>query len=212
LKTFFIPVHEGSFSAPFIIYVHGAFAFAWITLFAAQTFLIHFKNYRIHKTLGKVGFFIAVGVAVTMLPAGLYEVKSELNDGAGETSYSFIVGVCTAAILFLTLVAFAIIYRRNSETHKHLMLLATIVVLYPAWFRFQHYFPSVPRPDIWFSFVLPYSFIVMAWIRDKRVNGKVHRVLLYTGLFIIIEQGFEVFAFDSPYWRALGKGIYTLLA
>ena len=91
------------------------------------------------------------------------------------------------------------------------MLLATIVVLWPAWFRFRHYFPSVPRPDIWFAFVLADSLIIFAWIWDKIKNGNIHPVLKWVGLFIILEQSFEVVAFDSLMWRTIGKLIYNAI-
>ena len=50
-KTFIIPVATNSFSAPLLIHIHGAFAFAWILLFLTQTSLIHFDKYKIHQTL-----------------------------------------------------------------------------------------------------------------------------------------------------------------
>ena len=116
-----------------------------------------------------------------------------------------------SGIMFFTLVLVGTLKRRVPESHKRLMLLATIVVLWPAWFRFRHYFPSVPRPEIWFALVLAYSLIIFAWIWDKLKNGLVHPILKYVGLFIILEQTFEVFAFDSPIWRQIAKWSYGLL-
>lgn len=92
------------------------------------------------------------------------------------------------------------------------MLLATLVVLWPAWFRFRHYFPSVPRPDIWFAVVLADSLIVISCIWDKSINGKVHPVFKFVGVFIILEHIFEVIYFDSPIWRSVAKFIYTSLS
>ena len=92
------------------------------------------------------------------------------------------------------------------------MLLATIVVLWPAWFRFRHYFPSVQRPEIWFGVVLADSFIMIAWIKDKLVKGKVHPVLGYIGFLIITENIFEVLLFDSNLWRAIANIIFEFLS
>jgi len=91
------------------------------------------------------------------------------------------------------------------------MLLATIVVLWPAWFRFWHYFPSVPRPEIWFALILADSLIVISWIWDKLKNGTIQAVLKYVGSFMILEQTFEVVMFDKPVWRAVAKWMYVLL-
>lgn len=78
-KTFIIPVVTNNFSAPAFIHVHGAFAFAWILLFLTQTSLIRFHKYKIHQTLGFLGIFIAAGVTITMVPAGLLVVQRDLK-------------------------------------------------------------------------------------------------------------------------------------
>ena len=210
-KTFIIPVANNEFKAPLAIHIHGAFAFAWIVLFLVQTSLIHFGKYNIHQILGFSGLFIASGVMITMIPAGMHVVKRDLSQGVGEASYSSLLGVITSGILFLTLVIIGVLARSNSESHKRFMLLSVIVVLWPAWFRFRHYFPSVPRPDIWFALVLADSLIIISWIWDKLKNGRVHPVLKYVGLFIILEQTFEVLVFDSPIYRDIAKWIYYFL-
>lgn len=210
-KTFFLPVAAGTFSAPPAIHVHGAFAFAWIILFVIQTSLIHFRKYRIHSLLGIVGFFIAAGVMITMIPAGVYVVQKELARGQQEGAYSGLLGVITSGLLYLGLVIAGIANRYNPASHKRLMLLATIVVLWPAWFRFRHYFPSVPRPEIWFALMLADSLIVIAWIWDKWTNDRVNPVLLYVGIFIILEQCLEVMLFDNSTWRIVSKSIYDFI-
>jgi hypothetical protein len=208
-KTLFIPVATGSFKAPFSIHVHGAFAFGWVILFVIQTSLIRFKNYRLHMTLGVLGVFIALGTATTMLPAGVFQVE---NEGSGPTAMSSIVGVCTSAVIFLSLAIAGILWRKNAAAHKRLMLLATIEVLWVAWFRFRHIFPPFPQADFLFGVVLPDSLIVIAWIWDKRMNGKLHPVFSYLGAFMIAEDVFEYFTFDNTSWRALGKLLYGFLS
>jgi len=210
-KTFIIPVAAHQFSAPVFIHIHGAFAFAWIFLFFTQTFLIYVHKYSVHQALGFAGLFISAGVMITMIPAGVFVVERDLREGFGESAYSSLVGVITSGVLFFSLVVAGILKRKAAESHKRLMLLATIVVLWPAWFRFRHYFPSVPRPDIWFALVLAESLIVVAWLWDKLKHGKVHPVLKYVGLFIILEQTCEVIVFDSPPWRQVAKWVYSLL-
>ena len=211
-KTFIITVATNNFSAPLLIHIHGAFSFGWILLFLSQTSLIHFDKYKIHQTLGYLGLFIAAGVIITMIPAGMYVVQRDLKKGFGDSAYSSLLGVISSGIIFFSLVVTGILKRRQPEFHKRLMLLATIVVLWPAWFRFRHYFPSVPRPDIWFALILPYSLIIIAWIWDKLKNGSVHPILKYIGLLIIFEQTFEMAAFDSLIWRQLAKWSYNLLS
>lgn len=207
-KTFIIPMANNAFKAPVIIHVHGAFAFAWIILFLLQTTLIYFNKYNLHAQLGIAGVFIAAGVTGTMIPAAVFVVTRDLSQGLGEFAYSTLLGVITSGLMFLALVIAGVVNRNRAAAHKRFMLLSVIVVLWPAWFRFRHYFPSVPNPEIWFALVLADSLIIVAWIWDKLKNGSVHWVFKYVGLFIILEQTFEVIVFDHPIWRSISKQIY----
>jgi len=209
-KTFFFPLASGTFQAPWVIYIHGAFAFAWVVLFLVQGSLIRAENWRLHISLGTLAVPTAVGLAVTLPMAGGYQVQRELALGLGDTAVSGIFGTFTAAILFIVLVVMGLWHRGKPETHKRLMLLATVSMLWPAWFRFRHYFPSVRSPEIWFALVLADSLILLAWLWDHRENGRVHPVLLWGGLLVIADHTFETFAFDSGPWRVVAKQIWAL--
>lgn len=206
-KTFIIPSAKGTFSAPAIIYVHAAFVFSWVLLYLLQTSLIQANRYAVHATLGFLGIFIAAGVAITIVFVGHYVVERDLPS-QGDFAYSSFLGNISSPLLFASLVTAGIVNRHKPAVHKRWMLLAMIVVLWPAWFRFRHFFPDVPRPDIWFGWVLADSLILIAWIWDRYQNGFIHPVLRWGGLFIIMEQGFEVFSFGKPFWITASKWLY----
>ncbi len=208
LTTYIVPSVKGSFKAPLVIHIHGALALGWISLLFIQAMTIKFNRFPLHKTLGVCGAFIALGIIGTMLPVGLVQVERELSLGLGATAISSLVGLSATALIFGGFVILGFVYRRKPAFHKRFMLLATIVLLWPAWFRFRHYFPSVPRPDIWFGVVLADSLIILAWIADKVTYGKIHPALLYGGLFIILENTLEVLMFDSSPWRTVSQAIY----
>lgn len=201
----------GGFKAPIEVHIHGFFTFSWVILFVIQTYLIRKNSYSTHRRLGVVGFISALGLTITLVPVALFAVQKELSQGLGLTAYSTLLGVLTSGILFLTLVMIALYHRHHPESHKRYMLLATIVVLWPAWFRFRHFFPGVPNPEIWFALVLADSLIVMSWIWEKVESGNIHPVIKYAGTFVILEQTFEVMAFDSQVWRNVAIWVYQLL-
>ena len=207
-KTFFLPLSQGSFKAPPGVHVHGLFTFAWVILFCVQSFLIHKNNYRLHKQLGFAGIVVALGVFVSLFFVGQFTVQKQLADGFNESDYSDLPGLVSGAFLFLSLVVAGLLYRKKGSYHKRFLLLATIQILWPAWFRFRHYFPNVPHPEYWFGLVLPYSLIVFAWIWEYLKYGIIHRVLKWVGLFIIIEQTAEQLMYDSAMWRIVAKWLY----
>ncbi|WP_299390569.1 hypothetical protein [uncultured Gelidibacter sp.] len=153
----------------------------------------------------------AFGTAITMVPVGIFATEKELAQGFGDFAYLNTIGTITSGFIFLVLVLLGVLNRERPQVHKRFMLLATILVLWPAWFRFRHYFPQVPRPDIWFGVVLSDSLILLAWILDKKQNGRIHPVLLYGGILIIIENVVEILLFDTELWRETGKLIYYYL-
>jgi len=209
--TFLIPLSNGTFKAPLVIYVHGFLAFTWICLFLVQSILVQQDNLKVHRLLGNFGFVIAVGITITLIPVGLYQVEKELSQGLGQTAISSIIGTITSALIFIMLVLAGILKRHKPASHKRLMLLATILLLWPAWFRFRHLFPSIPNPEIWFAIVLADSLIVISIIWDKIALGKFNPTLLYVGVFIIIEHITEAYMFDTTLWREIANTIYELL-
>jgi hypothetical protein len=149
LKTFIVPIISGTKAWPVAIYVHAGFVFGWVLIFLTQSLLIQNRKYKLHILIGRWAAFIAVGAAISIIPATFYQIERELKEGLGQTAISPIVGSLASATMYLALVALAVAYRKKPQAHKRLMVLATILLIWPAWFRWRHYFPSVQRPDIW---------------------------------------------------------------
>lgn len=210
-KTFLVPALSGTFQAPLVVHLHGAAAFSWVLLFVVQPALIQRRRYDLHVRAGALGAIIALVVPATAIPVGLYVVERDLAAGLGATAVSGLLGVVTASLIFLALVIAAIALRARPAVHKRLMLLATIVVLWPAWFRLRHWFPAVPRPEIWFAVVAAYSLVPVAMLRDRWVEGRVHPVWWFVGVPIVAEQAAEAFLFDTPLWRAVASSLYAAL-
>ena len=209
-KTFIIPLVSGTKTWPLTIYAHAFFVFGWVIIFLTQSLLIQNKKYKIHIFIGRWAAFIAVGAAISIIPASLFQIERELKEGLGQTAISSIVGSLASASMFLILVTLGILNRKRPQVHKRFMLLATIILIWPAWFRWRHYFPSVERPDIWFAVVLSDSLILVAFIWDWLKNKYIHPALLYGGLFIIAENVMEILLFDSKGWRVLANTLYTI--
>ncbi|MDO9376232.1 MAG: hypothetical protein Q7T76_17545 [Ferruginibacter sp.] len=146
LTTYIVPSVKGSFEAPLVIHIHGALALGWISLLFIQAMTIKFNRFPLHKTLGVCGAFIALGIIGTMLPVGLVQVERELSLGLGATAISSLVGLSATALIFGGFVILGFVYRRKPAFHKRFMLLATIVLLWPAWFRSDTIFPPYPGP------------------------------------------------------------------
>ena len=207
-RTYFIPFAGGSFSGPPVAHLHGLLFFGWIGLLATQTVFARRKEIRRHRTLGAAALPLAAAMAATGVGVGMFAVRRDLGSGVGEFAYSQLVGVVTTMLFLLVLVGAALLKRRESDWHKRLMVLATVAVLWPAWFRWRHLLPMIPRPDFWLGVVVSDSLIVIAAARDLWKFGRIHPAYLWFGSLLIGEHVLEVLAFDTPPWRAIAKALF----
>lgn len=211
-KTFFLPLAQGRFVPLPAAYVHGALMFSWVLLFALQAALIEVRAHALHRRLGWLGLALAPAIAWSTVAMGLQAMQRDIAAGLGTVATSSIVGNCTAMLGFLAIFAGGLYFRRRPDVHKRLMLLATIAVLWPAWFRFRHFFPSVPFPEWIFAVLASDSLVlVLAW-HDWRTSGRVHRVTAWVGGALIADHVLETLAFDSAGWRVVAGWLASVLA
>jgi uncharacterized membrane protein YozB (DUF420 family) len=205
--TFVLPMYRGTFVAPAVVHLHGALAVSWVVLLISQSFLVRAHLTPLHRRVGLIGLPLALGILITGVMVGFRAARRDFPS-QGPVAASSIIGVLTTLSLFALLVGLAILWRRWPDWHKRLMLLATILVLWPAWFRFRHLLPWVSHANFWLSYVVPFSPIGVAALRDRWKYGFVHPVWVYFGTGIILEQGLEMLAFDSAPWRAVGLWLF----
>lgn len=201
--TFTRPVWRGEFHGPALAFVHGAFVLSWLLLFLSQTLHVQIGRTARHRVLGWIGLAVVPGVVLTTMAMGVHAMRRDLAAGGGEIATSSLVGNFTTPLIFAGLFACAVAWRRQPDFHKRAMFLATAAILWPAFFRFRHYFPAVDRPDIWFGFVLPQLPILAAMLHDRWTLGRVHVVYWTLGVAVIAEAATETLMFDSPGLRVL---------
>lgn len=202
--TFFIPLARGTFRAPPIIHIHGALLFAWLLFFILQASLIHKRRILTHRQLGLMGAALCVAIVVSGVLVGLYATRRDLAAGGDDLVLGQFVNILIEMVLFGSLVAAAIALRRDGESHKRLLLLATISALAPAWLRFRHLFPAVPNPFVTFS-LLADSLLLLAIARDWLAIKRVHPVYLWAGGAMVVVHVIELLAIRSTPWLRLSR-------
>jgi len=209
--TYFGPMAMGRFAGPTIAHVHGGLFFVWVALITLQPLLIRTRRWALHRAIGLAALPLAVSMAASGVGVGLYAVRRDLAAGAGESGYSALPGVLAAMAIFVLFVGIAIALRKRPAWHKRMIVLATIAILWPAWFRFRHLMPWLPRPEIWLALVLADSLILIAMLRDYLSFGRVHPAYWIFGSALVSEHVAEALLFDSPFWRAIAKAAYLAL-
>jgi hypothetical protein len=209
--TYLVPMVRRSFSAPWFVHLHGASALAWLLAFIAQALLVRNRRTPLHRQLGQAALPLSLTVWASGIATAIWAAKRDLST-QGTLATSALSGTVTGLSLYVALVLAAIAARKRPDWHKRLVMLATIQVLWPAFFRLRHWLPAVPNPEIWFALVLAYSPILFAAIRDRSRYGKVHPVWLFIAPALVFEQTLEVAFFDQGMQRSFGQWLYALLA
>lgn len=204
MGTYFVPMVRRSFDAPLVVHVHGALLFGWLALFIAQAWRVRHRRMVQHRQWGWFGAGMCVAIMASGVGVGLFATRRDLAAGGGDFALGQFVNILIEMLLFGALVAAAVAMRRDGESHKRLLLLATISALAPAWLRFRHLFPGVPHPFVTFSIVAD-TLLLVAIVRDGLVLRRVHPVYLWAGGAMVAVHAIELLAITSPPWLWLSR-------
>ena len=208
--TYLVPMARGTFSAPWYVHLHGASALSWIFLLIVQATLVRGARTPVHRYLGQAAIPLSLVIWGSGVATGLWAASRDLPE-MGTAATSSFAGTVTGLSLYLFLVIGAVAIHGTTDWHKRLIMLATIQLLWPAFFRLRHLLPTIPNPDIWFGLVLAYLPILVATGRDYWCYGRIHPVWLFIGPAVVIEQSLEFMLFDQRPLRQFGQWIFAFL-
>ncbi len=128
-RTYFLRPYFETASLDTAFHVHGLVFSAWIALFVAQTSLVATRRIDVHRSLGWAGACLAALMIVVALNAAVHGAHRDIAAGYETESLRFFTTPVLSMAMFASLVALAVLARGRPETHKRLMLLATISLL-----------------------------------------------------------------------------------
>jgi hypothetical protein len=181
-----------------VIHLHGLLFTGWVLLFTAQTSLVTAGRRDLHLKLGPVAaVWVPLMIVVGMLTA--------LNGVVRGTAPPFMeprrwLAVQTFdLLLFATLVAAGLRARRDPQTHKRLMLLATIALLPPALGRWPLpvFILRLGAPGI-FGLADLALVPLVAW--DLTTRGRIHRATLWGGPAIVLSLPLRLAVARTEVW------------
>jgi len=185
-RTFYLrPYYFPERLIPLLI-VHGTIFSSWIALFVTQTTLVATRNTRIHMKLGVAGLVIAILMLLVGTFTALVRAKgpSPLPD---VNPLAFLTIPLGDMLIFGILFGAAYYYRKKLDTHKRLMLLASIALLPAGVARWPIHFIETGGPLVFYG--LADLFIVPCLIFDIVTRGKPHRATVIGGALIVASLG-----------------------
>jgi hypothetical protein len=172
-----------------LLVVHGLVNTLWFALFLAQTLLIAASRTDLHRRLGVFGAVVAIAVVVLGTMTTIAGVRASSVTPEFDPRVFFLGATLPSFILFGSLIAAAIAFRRRPQTHKHLMLLATITLMSAGLDRVFVFVFNLAEPVSAFltrTQLATDIFVLAAVLHDFRARGRVHPALIWGGAALVL--------------------------
>lgn len=191
-----------------IFYVHGVVFTTWIILFAIQASLVAAGRIELHRKIGPFSVVLALAMVVLGTLGALISAHRPTGFvGIPIPPLQFLAIPIFDMILFPTFVGLAIAQRRNPQSHKRWMLLATINLITAAIARWPGVAPLGPPA----FFALTDVFVIALAIWDFRTRGRLHPATLLGGLLTIISQPLRLVVSGTEGWLVFARWATGLL-
>lgn len=198
--TFFLKAFSDSPPLAPLLHLHGAAFASWYVIFFVQTLLIGSEKPALHRQLGLAGFCLAAVMVVLGVEAAIHAIRTN-HTPPGIDPRSFLVLPFFGITVFAVLAGLGFVRRKRRETHKRLMLLASIAMLDAAIARIPGVF-AAGGPLA--SFGLQDLFLIACISYDFAARRRIHPAYLYGGLFILAMQPLRIIVSQTPWWLAFG--------
>ena len=201
-RRYFLALAAGTLDVSALVHLHAILAFGWVVLFIVQTVLVTRKRTALHRSLGLAGVALGAMLALTAVEIAILLLARELKQGGPPHLQEFFATLLSWVLMFACLFGFAIASVNKPETHKRLMLLATIVTLAAAFARIIQFVSGdmtrLARNDL---AALPCDALVLiAILYDWKVFGKIHGAYIAGGSFIVATQLVTLAFRSTPMW------------
>ena len=191
---------------PLLLWMHGVAFSTWIVFFIAQSALVRTRKVSVHRALGWFGAGLAAAMVVLGVAVAVVMTRFDINVLHQQGVDSFLAVPFGDMVIFGTCIALAVYWRGKPEYHRRLLFIATCHLMDAAVGRF----------DFIFNHSLFYAaldcLILFGMVRDRVVDGRIHKVYLYALPPILVIQTFSIYAWriNPPWWAAITHSILGL--
>ncbi len=201
-RTYFLRSYFHPESLPLLVELHGLVFTAWILLFIAQTTLVAARRTDIHRRLGWVGAALAATLVVVAWLTALGAVRHAVLVGDAEAARAFFAIPISDIVVFAALVGAAIVYRRESSSHKRLMLLATLGILDAAVARWPLHFVQTTR---WGQYVVLDAIVLAVVAYDTMSHGRLAGVYAWGGTLVVGSHAVRELIGRTSAWQSIAR-------
>jgi hypothetical protein len=182
-RTFYLRPLTGAPPLSPLVFAHGVVFTLWMLLLVAQTMLVSAGRLRVHRRLGAVGGVLAAIMVVVGFATAVAGARRGFIPGANAGIPDPLAGLALSLrdlFAFGAFVAAGIWTRHKRETHKRLMVLATVNLLPAAIGRLPMH-PVLIGPTT-------VAFIAAGPLYDRVIAGRAHPVWFWGGWLTVLSM------------------------
>jgi hypothetical protein len=190
---------------PLVVHVHAAMMAIWLGLLVAQATLAATGRLQFHRTLGLISFVIGPCLVAAMIAVTSWRYHQRVDLGQIVPGSNTLLAQIRAIVYFSMFFTWAIVVRKHdSETHKRMMILATVVLV-----------PAAVSRMTWLPTTMPASYLslhasmllllVPAFVYDIVRRGAIHKAY-WIGLLLLLPWVVATHLFwSNPWWVETAK-------
>jgi hypothetical protein len=201
-RTYFLGSYFGARPLTTLVHIHGIVSSSWLLLFLTQVSLVGARRTDLHRRLGVAGGIIAALVLVVGFVTAVESARLGHAPPGAPSPLAFLAVPIGTLFAFGLPVAFALYYRRRTDTHKRLMLLGTIAILTPAFARMGRLIGSEGPP---YAIGGTCLLILVCMMYDKWAHGRVHPAFLWGGVLVMFSLPFRFAIGTSDAWLSIAR-------
>ncbi len=207
-QTFYLKNWFGTPPLSNLLLLHGLVMSAWLTLFVVQTALVEFGRTDLHRRLGVAGAGLAALVLIVGVVAALDAGRRGFSPAPEVTPQMFLAIPLVDMVVFAIFVGLALAKRRNSGTHKRLMLLGTVSMLTPAVARLP--LDALKQAGLPAFFGVTLAVVILIVVIDTMRHRRLHPAFGWGAALLIAAVPARIALAQTDAWVSIADRLIAL--
>ena len=185
-----------------LVWAHGLLMSGWIGLFITQIVLVAMGHTDWHRRLGQLGVALLALIALASVPTVLVAARLG-GDHMPGPALPALAEVLGFLFTFLGLATVGLLLRRYPDTHKRLMLVATLVATEAATSRL----PLDFLDSTWRIHAANDVVLLGLLAYDTLKHRRLHPAFLFGALTVVVMQAGAMWAERTAAWLRIARSI-----
>ncbi|VAW67705.1 hypothetical protein MNBD_GAMMA09-3540 [hydrothermal vent metagenome] len=174
----------GAESGSFYTHLHAITMMLWVTMLISQAFLIRYKKFSLHKSIGRFSYLLVPALTVSLVLLAHSQITLHEYGVSYNRMYILFLQLSLLAVFIISYVL-AIVYKHSPVHHARFMICTSLTLIDPAVARLPLDLPEIPFSyQLWTFSLTDTILLVLIFLERKQPRGRsVFPVMLGVFLF-----------------------------